>query len=238
MKIARTTKAFIFAAMALGVVFAGHLFAQPTPTPLAPVKIHGLVTVRIELLGTDLNLWVHVEQAGQALSGLAVALMGQKAGETDPGEYVCLINGFNPVPGLPVNVTFDQKPKTPVPNPTFPLTAQAAIGTLIRYVSPKPEDKIHLTPLGMLNIVWTGGQPPYKIIIQPFKDPDIFEGEIFHKEGILGTNMSVPMALFKPGQRYAIFAIGTMSKFTFNKPVDDSTPFELAQRVRINISTD
>jgi len=235
MKFKSTTKMMLCVTIALGIWMSGQwLPAEVTLRPAKPLKFNGSVVIAVRPYNTFLTLFMRVRQGADMAPGLKVALMGRTASEDSPGVYRCEIPGFSPTPGTLVTVTFDKKPTIPFPHPaekTFPLTAKATVGSLITFTSPPPEAHINLTPLAILNIAWSGGNPPYSITIYPFKGPDSLGPEVFTKTGIAGTSISVPMTIFKPGVKYGIYLSATMAEFKFSEKVDAASNFILRQSV-------
>jgi len=181
---------------------------------------------------------VRVRLDGKLVSGLRVTLMDRPAVEESAGLYSCRINGFTPVPGRTVSVAFDKKPGIPsihAPLSRSLLTAQATIGQLIKITAPLPDAHVPLTPAGMLNVAWAGGNPPYSIEILPFTGADTTGDSVYSQTGVAGTSVSVPLAIFRPGAKFGIYIFSKMDDFRFSAKVDSNSQFLLRQSAAVYI---
>lgn len=222
----------------LGIFLGGQLFARPPLDPLVPVKIRGHVQVMSSPTQTGLYMWVRVTRGAEELSGLTITLKGQKAQEKEKGVYICQIPGYAPAPGTTIAVVFEGKSPSPIPQPEFPITAKATVGSLIKISEPLPGTHVPITTKPLLRVAWVGGTPPYHIHVFPYINPDTLGDAVYEKSDISGTQTGIPTAFFKPGIEYSLQVFATWAQFIFDKAVDPASDFKLDQSATTFIFAD
>ncbi len=201
------------------------------PPETAPLlRIDGHVSYQVRPTRTLLLMNVDVSKGGRPVSDWKISLMGQPAQANDPGNYGCEILGFSASAGQAVTVTF-AAPGMIATEEHPPLKASATVGSPVQFSAPTADAHILHSSAGNLQIAWSGGVPPYRVLIMSFtgSDPNSSSwlAKVFERNHVARTTLAVPMSTFTPGTMYGIYVHSIMDTFRFKEKVDPASDFKL-----------
>jgi len=212
----------LFFVLLLGFGITDFLAAD-APGLEVPISFEGYVFLNVSPDFSGGILEMYARRGGAFVPGLTVTLEDMAAIFRSNG-YHCRYKGLHPAAGSTLTVTILKRGPLPALRPDL-LRVTGTVPPLLAITSPRAKATVAAAGAPALDVVWSGDNPPYTLVIREVGSRD----PVLREEGLAVTRYSVPMRIFTPGRKYMLQLLGSDHAMRFSAPVPAGSTFKQAQ---------